>query len=263
MVGADHSRQETIPLEYSPDRPGINWKRWGKITAKWMGAIGGIVVFYLLVAAIVTPIERRYWMGKCLNFTAKKDVLLWTKPVVGLGRDYMESDGMTLPTGFAVFHPYCLRRLEEIEMGLASGYRWLRVVPQGWTERNPMVFLHERMSPGGHRRLVHVMLLTTEAEALGRNLDAIVIDPAKFPNPNPSRRSLLEQRGWMAWGIREPSKLTICFGQVDDNDPSHFTFDYVVDYAGERFGKMGLPGRGVIDAYLGDDDTVRFAVRKP
>jgi hypothetical protein len=119
------------------------------------------------------------------------------------------------------------------------------------------VFLHERRTPDGERRLVIVTVRFGAMVAIGAGerigLTAAVIHPgALFSAPVVSRHSAGEcypfSRG--RGSDLTPRRLRLYAGQPDPSDPSHFTIGY--DINGEA---------GTIDGWLENHDTVRFAVR--
>jgi hypothetical protein len=107
------------------------------------------------------------------------------------------------------------------------------------------IYLHERVSPGGNRRLIAVSLRA----ACGNGADAhvalphVIIPGGLFSRP---REVQCETPLWMPYEVR------VYAGQSDLQNPSHFTF--VID-TDER--------QHVVDGWLGDDDTVKLEPRTP
>jgi hypothetical protein len=122
----------------------------------------------------------------------------------------------------------------------------------------PIIFLHERTSPAGQRRLVAVQVgrttgrpdnqiyfhpyvdpPTSVAVSMSSTLGntTLLVHPASGPR-------LLEM-------FRTPTETTALYaGQIDANDPSHFTIDYLLNNRMET-----------IDGWLNDDDTVSLVPR--
>src|SRR5262249_32017242 len=93
-----------------------------------------------------------------------------------------------------------------------------------------VIFLHERTSPSGHRRLVSVCYWT-ERETFqpqlieGYNCDATVAIPATIvakPKAIPQMWALDVISGWP----KHPPNVRIFAGQVDPKDESKFTIRY-------------------------------------
>jgi len=104
----------------------------------------------------------------------------------------------------------------------------------------PVVFLHERTSPAGHRRLVVVQF--------GRMIGT---DPFNrlFLYPYADPRTAAGQR-MLEMGRTPTETTTLYAGQPDASDASHFTIDYVLNGRTET-----------IDGWFNDDDTVSLLPR--
>jgi hypothetical protein len=142
-----------------------------------------------------------------------------------------------------------------------------------------IIFMHERVSPKGHRRLVMVQnssdcYIQFLREALipapwfgfvkGPSMDGDVIaanlGALGFPVKNPYyvvrtdpewRPSINEDHRYNVNGKLKYS-FQIFFGQPDQKDPSHFTIAYQID---------NQPG--VIDGWLDDDEHIRLEAHGP
>lgn len=146
------------------------------------------------------------------------------------------------------------------------GFATMKNVPGGFANSPdlPVVFLHERTSPAGKRRLVVVHLLWRQnlgAQSGGgvtvfteRRLLATALEPASLDAP-PTRDvyetlnlHLAEDDTARLSGRQEPrsvrdgANMTVFAGQADPNDASHFTIAYQLGDAG-----------GMIDGWLHDD----------
>ena len=264
-----------VKLEYSPEDRSRRRRRVRR----------GIVLACLILAGtsifrerhrVATAVARVYWARQCMSFTAPPAQLLAehdTDAAVKLvGR--RESDYLAhLPIysiGFthAILRPRCLRELQETERDSASrvansgGGVAVPFTPAAYNG-SPTLFLHGRTSPNGHRRLVHVKLARTPSVSQIPNALAVtVIDPQTLLRPSRIiSRSLPHDEP----SIRYETPF-VSFGQPDPSDPSHFTFEYTCHRLelgpGYSFIAAKTPyARGTIDAYLQDDDTVRFTAR--
>jgi hypothetical protein len=112
-----------------------------------------------------------------------------------------------------------------------------------------ILFLHERISPSGHRRLVLVENVTANALSITSGMIPRVIVPGTIWSParELSEQKLLEFSGRYI-------EAQFYFGQPDPSDASHFTIDFDVKEHARH---------GTIDAWLNDDETVTFKLRNP
>jgi hypothetical protein len=118
-----------------------------------------------------------------------------------------------------------------------------------------VIFLHERISPGGHHRLVCVtyapntdMFQPSFIQAY--NYDAWVASPAKWTGPitvMPTSTDVEVKSDY----ARRPPLVRVYIGQSDPNDPSHFTIRY------QMWGQDD-----VLDGRLQDDDQVTLTPRR-
>lgn len=129
------------------------------------------------------------------------------------------------------------------------------------TKPYPMLFLHERTTPSGQRRVVVMQwvaeqswggaeisrLLAGRVHApAGRGVAATLIDHVqvrvRLPAPDAIRGRMT---GKGAHVLQRPEPLTLFAGEPDPNDGSHFTIPYTI---GET--------TGVIDGWVTDDQLI-------
>jgi hypothetical protein len=122
----------------------------------------------------------------------------------------------------------------------------------------PIIFLHERTSPAGQRRLVVVQV----GRATGQPDNFIYFHPyvdgsasaaVSMSSPLGSTTLLVHPASGprLLEMFRTPTETTALYaGQIDANDPSHFTIDYLLNNRMET-----------IDGWLNDDDTVSLLPR--
>lgn len=109
------------------------------------------------------------------------------------------------------------------------------------------VFLHERTSPAGHRRIVGVDVFGYDVVAPAPTARVIRLMWGIYhPSSRPQTARADNEWHWYI-DCRPEDRLRLFAGQPDPSDPSHFTIGY--DY-------NGAPG--VIDVHLQDDDTLRL-----
>jgi hypothetical protein len=228
-------------LEYASEARGARrkWARWA-LAALLIILVGSGFCYR-------QPILRRarvlYWQRQCMTYTRPPGtpVTTTTRPSAANDRDYERFPR----TRVAVFgaSPECWRQFEAARGSSFTGIRALGV-PSGPNA----VFLHQRVSPAGHRRLVRVESIYANALRPQYGYAVTVVVPGSLWR---EPRDVGPRFGFAASGRFEAAERL--FGQPDPHDASHFTIDYAVD--GELL--------GTVDAWLRDDDTVDFKLRDP
>jgi hypothetical protein len=131
--------------------------------------------------------------------------------------------------------------------------------PDGITEMRPtnLAFLHARTSPGGNQRLVAIECLPDQEVVVAPVLGLTPDDRCLRFRFCSIRPATWRQSASFALTARIPFRVLttgrrfrLFAGQPDPSDPSHFTFDYECD-----------GHRGVIDAWLRDDDKIDLKPR--
>jgi hypothetical protein len=137
-------------------------------------------------------------------------------------------------------------------------------LPDSGLQSQGTLFLGERRSPAGNRRLVAVDLRTSwnNKGHWYATVEKRAVVPGTFradpretwggpPADDLTTTNLVGQREDLFifdWN----RKVTLYAGRPDPADPSHFTIDYAVDYR-----------RETIDGWLRDDDAVDLKLRNP
>jgi hypothetical protein len=205
-------------------------------------------------------VRRAYWSRRCACYVIPPDLkLIETDPkriadIAATSDDYVIT-GHVGRLESAAFYPRCFRDLYLVEpraweLGAArvagiNGARELSHTAMlgpvaGYP---PIVFMHERTSPGGTRRLVIVSGLWTNALDLEKYTDAIAIPVASvFDTLTPQMRTqtMSQYSGAYVQADLHP-------GIADPADASHFTIPYDAENTPH-----------VLHGYLQDDGTVRF-----
>jgi hypothetical protein len=158
-----------------------------------------------------------YWQEKCMSYTASADQKVFVAVPALIPREWLEFSSLLSPPGL-----------------VSAG----------------TVFLHERISPKGHRRLVAADLLTDRLEDGG--------DIQMWAAPRivePGSLMHLPHDKVSADAVRQLPLIRVadavfCMGQPDSNDASHFTIRVI---RGDR--------NEVIDGWLTDDDRVLLEPR--
>jgi hypothetical protein len=126
--------------------------------------------------------------------------------------------------------------------------------PAGTGGPSAIIFLHERISPAGHRRLVYVSyapgtLDFQPAFIEGYNYDTSAASPATWTSPL-SYASRFYAIDVLSGYPRVPPLVRVYAGQPDPNDPAHFTIRYQI------WGQ-----EDTLDGRLQDDDQVTLTPR--
>lgn len=113
--------------------------------------------------------------------------------------------------------------------------------------------------PDGVSRLVVVQGSSTNALRLLRDIELLVLPhPGIADEPPPPRVG--RQKFFSISEFFVPASLR--GGKIDPNDPSHVTFDFVVHDFDVNFKLSGVRAKGTVDAYLENDDSLRFNLRE-
>jgi hypothetical protein len=176
------------------------------------------------------------------------------------GPDYspyalMRSSGPNGPATLvqaAAFQPRCWRNL-----GTLATLPMATLFARGWGGTGApgaIIFLHERISPAGHRRLLCVSYgpdpTTFQPEFIaGFDYDASAATPATLTKP-PSFAQRAYAIDVLSAYVRTPPLVRVYAGQPDPTDPAHFTIRYKI------WGK-----EDTLDGRLQDDDQITLTPR--
>jgi len=236
---------DPAPLDYA--RP-LRRRRWGRVIT--------ISILLLVVSAgaywrqpLTTKARLLYWQRQCLNYTRPPGTpVSTTQPSAAVDADYAPVNFLRIPTPY-VLSPKAFRNFEAEQRSIAQilSMRVQQGMPWGSIYKPPIIFLHERTSPAGHRRLVQIECGAANALRIEWSLDARVIEPATLTHSSRevTKRFQRERSGRFV-------DAELHFGQPDPTDPSHFTIDFTAE---DR--------RGTVDGWLHDDDSVTFKLRDP
>jgi hypothetical protein len=225
--------------------------------------------------------EVLYWQHECLQFSLPPDAVVYEEDPAGVA---------ALLAGNPQYHPYPFKRRSSqhaapspataAALGVSDWDKLTAALPgfysppimqgpRGYVFFTPtalpgspppvikpaVIFLHERTSPGGHRRLVCVSYGsqddTFSAQFVhGLNCDTFTVAPGTWGRP-----PALIPNGWgydiLTEWPRKPPLVRIFAGQADPNDRAHFTIRYQI------WGQ-----EDVLDGRLLDDDRVTLDFRK-
>jgi hypothetical protein len=204
---------------------------------------------------IVVAIRFQYYQWRCLRFTESNTTVAY------------DSDDKAMAALSAGDNAY---RHDDYGYGYQPD-SLATLIALRFTPWCPgIIFMHERVSRGGNRRLVWVerpggqfsfrraawipesLFGTTRNRSLSKLTELInsgTASPLEDDGPNDYPGSMTSK-----WKRDRTLKaaMKIFFGQPDPEDASHFTIRYEID---------GVPG--IIDGWLGDDDAVRMQANGP
>jgi hypothetical protein len=218
-------------LDYAK-RPSVVRRRW------FRRAVVGVMIACLAASGVwwLPPAWRRgrllYVQRQCLQYTTRPSELICAEPPPYAGE--------TPPFTVAVMDPACL-----LELGRSSTLT---------TGRGPVLFLHERRSKAGVRRLI-VVRRTPPGQRMSWDIpmsfNISLIEPAGLSGIPVARYSYYPDAVPSHFGDGSTNGPLLRFfaGQPDPADESHFTIDYEVD--GER---------GTIDGWLRDTHDEKWPV---
>jgi hypothetical protein len=240
------------PLEYAPAVRSRRWIYRAVFASLLLGLSFAIVKWG---PGWWRRAEILYWQHECLQFSLPPDTVVYEEDPTGAA---------ALLAGNPKYHPYPFQRRSSEHAAPSAATAAALDVPD-WnnlgiakpgTKINPaVIFLHERISPAGHRRLVCVRYWPQGdtfspqfVQAL--NCDTFTVTPGTW-----SQAPALIPKGWLydveqGWP-RKPPLVRIFAGQPDPNDPAHFTIRY------RMWGQ-----EDVVDGRLLDDDRVTLTFRK-
>ena len=200
-----------------------------------------------------------FWQRQCMRYTASADQVVYEEDPTELAKLLSRTAEYTRLT---IASPFGLSRLNP---GTPAAVRvtaeWLRFsslyrpagIGGGWPE--PVLFLHERTSPAGHRRVVSIVYTPRNESAVssfiaGFNYMDNVLIPATA-----TKGVQLPRKGYflsvLSGGVRSPPNVRFYAGQPDPKDLSHFTIHYRMWNQDD-----------VLDGYLDDRDRVSLKPRR-
>jgi hypothetical protein len=254
----------TLPLEYAPAPP--RWRRPARRIVLGLIVLATTVCCWRWGPHAWHQSQLLYWQRQCLNFSASTGTVVYEEeptaatvllrdPKYSLYVLHREPGGPNNhPTTVqsAVVYPRCLHALDALTTS--------PMIPPAsifnWVGPGAILYLHERISPAGHRRLVCVNY-APDADNFRSdfmqdcNTDTCVASPATWTRPF----TLVPQVYFddiLTWFPRRPPLVRIFAGQTDPNDPAHFTIRY------QMWGQ-----EDVADGRLQDDDQVAITQRHP
>jgi hypothetical protein len=228
----------SMPLEYSPR---LSWHRRRKVRARIL-----LISFVILVAgftALAPKIWRRarilYYQHQCLVYSAPPDTVVYepdpTKAALQIQKHRgMEYWGTHATPEYAIAaNPACLKMLTSL------------LPPPGVLPMSGVGFMHELRNHRGDRRLVIVSI--PQDFFWTDYVIAPITEPfGQIATGTDCSGSLYDQDSLTG----NETSFRIFAGQLDESDPSHFTFAY-----------ESADGKGIIDGRLTENCDVEMHVR--
>jgi hypothetical protein len=231
----------TAQLEYAK-RPSVTRRRW------FRRAVVGLFIASVAMSAVwwAPPAWNRarllYVQRQCMRYAAPDGQLICAEP--------LPYGGQTPPFTVAATDPNCFSEFVGRGWGAAGTPIRVRAIVQG-----PVLFLHERRSKSGVRRLVVVRRTPPGGRMswdIPLSFNVTLIEPAGLSGPPRMDGFDLPDAVPPRFGDGSPNPplLRLFAGQPDPADESHFTIEYEVD-----------ADRGTIDGWLRDSQDASNPVR--
>jgi hypothetical protein len=198
-------------------------------------------------------VEFLYWQQQCADYVADPAMPLFVddpqlaEKLLAERWDYSTRPNRWDLPAKAGLRPHCQQMLAAAFWQLAGLDDWY-----------PTVFLHERVSSGGTRRVLMVDFAANVDHEGFCSLHCRAITPATL-----SQRATIDMYagntwvpGWWEWGIR---KDELRFAEADPKDASHFVFRYE-HHAAPTTGPAAEPPGSPIYEWVHSTDNKTFIV---
>jgi hypothetical protein len=207
-------------------------------------------------------VKLLYWQRRCLNYTAPADQVVYeedptqaAKLLAGdpqfaaypIARGSLRGEEDATNVNAAARIPDCWGKFTSVA-GIAPMMRF-------GSAPGAIPFLHELVSPTGHRRLVAIRYFPdthtfVSSPIAGHNYESTVLTPATLTRaPVPALRIYV--LSVLSNFPRHAPNVRVYAGQFDPNDKAHFTIAY------QMWGQ-----NDVLDGRLDDKDDITLTARK-
>ncbi len=236
----------TPPLEYAR-KTKIPWLRRRHIQRRFIGVavLMGLLGATWLALSAWRQLHTNLVLRRCMKFTAPDDRICFdgdpatSSTLVTTGGEYrneLDHEARSISPVAAWAPPQWVDLIRCVDPTLAT----FRFSP-------PLVFMHERKSPDGFRRLVllrYVGNVTSEGGPTNHVFDFDLIDPSSWP----AVKSIRTFQTTVLSMSHPFSRLY--FGQPDAADSAHFQFRYQTE-----------EGAGTLDGWLRNDHELSLECR--
>jgi hypothetical protein len=252
-------------LDYAPAPP--RRRRWLRRAAAGILLLAVALAGWRWGPGAWTQAQRLYWQRRCLSYRASPEMVVYEeepRAAAALLASHSAygayllrrgtggaASGSSGATSAAAHVPVCWVRLTALSPEIRS-------FAPGPTRagRGAIVFLHERTSPAGHRRLVCVRYFPpadsfTATFIDGFDVECLAVHPATW-STGPITIPGINAFDVISGFPRRPPNVRVYAGQVDPDDPSHFTVRY------QMWGR-----EDTLDGRLDDAGRVTLTPRNP
>ena len=230
------------PLSYLP-APKLLQRRWPRRIFLAFALIAALVLLARYGRRGLAHLDLMYIQARCAGYSAPDEQVVFEEEPTRAAVLLRDRSYQAVPFLHAEHGAMAVRRLE-----IWPRYLGARGVPSPDMYRQcAPLFLHRLQAPGGSKRIVYVGYDYYHLQAAR----CAVLSAIKTPG-NGSRIVSIRADVFETFFPTHvlPRDLRFYAGQIDRDDPSHFTIGF--EWAGER---------GRIHGWLQDDETVRFEVR--
>lgn len=255
-----------IQLEYAPDPRKRRRRKWIIRAVIALAIVTPFLIAYLNRDEISLRVRRWYWARQVLaHVTPPGTVLLeYDRSKVANNPDYMIDAspslfapqapqwgaGLRLPNPPAGYLPQVWREYSQLEPRTAL-FEPICQAP------SPMIFLGERRTPSGGRRVVALAGGIVNALEFEESISKLVL-----PVPGILEKIPQTPGGVFATNWYTPSRhihAVLQPGVADPTDPTHIIIDFQTQAQ-----DIDKPARkGTLDVYLKDNDMLEFKLRDP
>jgi hypothetical protein len=250
---------ESPQLDYAPAPP--TRRRWLRRSFLLLVILAAVFVAWRFGPSMAQQARLLYRERACLNYSASPDQVVY-------------EEDPTLATKLLIsgseYTTYPIHRAPQANQNPPPAFTAAAHVPACWWAYPTLIgpsmmqasrvygaiaFLHERLSPGGNHRLVCIRCFPDPSTFVAQPIDGFNYDSTVVTRATLTQRPKVAMRiytidvisGWP----KHPPNMRIYAGQIDPNDPSHFTIRY------EMWGQTD-----VLDGYLDDNDRVTLKPRQ-
>jgi hypothetical protein len=250
------SSSVTTPLGYAPAAPSRRWRRWLR-RASLLLIVVTIAAGIRWGPSYLARVQALYWQRRCLRYSPPDDLVVYeqggsAQARIAAGGGYLQvgqrllvpqpgtqPSSSSLPIA-AAHVPDCWR--QYVRACAAPGLaQWLATANRrvAFGMRGPssaptaaVLFLHERTSPAGARRLVVVlsdfMADTSPKFITGYDVEGFAHAPATWSHP-PSEDVCFWSIDVLDSVSPTSPRVRVYAGQPDPSNASHFTIRFEVD----------------------------------
>ena len=249
-MGQQPTMNRVSPLDYGARPSAIRTSiRRALVAALCVVAMGAAWLLRTKMSEGFATVQLAVTERRCGSFTVPSNLIVYDDGPADRSAD-------TLGSRYSRVQPFAQPDHKWKPLVLWGDPQWQRFSSRVTSDHgcDILVFLHERQSGSGHRRLVAITMYVSAPDPSSRGICLIpcLISISSLAGMRPVQIVPPPRSGTGACVVAWPGScdLRLFFGQPDLSDQSHFVIPY-------RAGDVS----GQIDGYLGDDDTIRLQPR--